>query len=405
MSLPIMSLIDGSVLEGGGQILRNAVSLSGLLSKPISIQKIRNNRSPPGLRNQHRTGLELAAKIASAQLTGAQNGSSEIEFIPGHIALPNHYTADSITAGSITLLLQVALPLLLFSPKPVPASTLTLLGGTNATMAPQVDYTKHVFLPFIQRHFGATNISLDINKRGYYPKGGGEVVMSVVPLSGPTEKLRSFSLMERGRVKWISGIAHYAGLPTVVGKGMVEGAERRLAEAGFSKTSMVSNKSSSTADTNTVSSEGTESTIADAENVYISIHSKREPNSLTRGAGSGIVLWAELEGGGMIGGSAVGTKGVPPEKVGEQAADELIKGLMDGGCVDEWLQDQIIIFMALADGTSEVNCGKVELSLHTRTAIWLAEQLTEAKFEVVQSAGQTVIRCQGIGYTAPASSS
>ncbi|KAF9557701.1 RNA 3'-terminal phosphate cyclase [Agrocybe pediades] len=365
-----MSLIDGSVLEGGGQILRNAVSLSGLLSKPISIQKIRNNRSPPGLRNQHRTGrLELAAKIASAQLTGAQNGSSEIEFIPGHIALPNHYTADSITAGSITLLLQVALPLLLFSPKPVPASTLTLLGGTNATMAPQVDYTKHVFLPFIQRHFGATNISLDINKRGYYPKGGGEVVMSVVPLSGPTEKLRSFSLMERGRVKWISGIAHYAGLPTVVGKGMVEGAERRLAEAGFSKESM------------------------------------REPNSLTRGAGSGIVLWAELEGGGMIGGSAVGTKGVPPEKVGEQAADELIKGLMDGGCVDEWLQDQIIIFMALADGTSEVNCGKVELSLHTRTAIWLAEQLTEAKFEVVQSAGQTVIRCQGIGYTAPASSS
>ncbi|KAF8906044.1 RNA 3'-terminal phosphate cyclase-domain-containing protein, partial [Gymnopilus junonius] len=338
MSLGLMAttVIDGSVLEGGGQILRNAVSLSALLSRPVSIHSIRNNRSSPGLRNQHRTGLELAANITSARLTGATNGSSQIEFVPGRINLPNHYTADSVTAGSITLLLQISLPLLLFSPTPVPASTLTLFGGTNATLAPQVDYTKHVFLPFIQRHFGIDRVSLDIRKRGYFPKGGGEVRLSVVPFAGDY-KLRSFSLMNRGKIKWISGISHYAGLPLTVGKGMVEGAEKRLAEAGFGQKNSSIPKDPTLQDLNEQSTE--------ASNVPVSIQCRREPNALTKGAGSGIVLWAELEDGGIIGGSAVGTKATPPEQVGEEAAS------YDAGVhlillPLQWLQDQIVIFMA-----------------------------------------------------------
>ncbi|KAF8197409.1 RNA 3'-terminal phosphate cyclase domain-containing protein [Pholiota molesta] len=364
-------VIDGSVLEGGGQILRNAVSLAGLLSKPLSIHNIRKNRTPPGLKNQHRTGLELAASIASARLLGAYNESTEIEFIPGRINLPNHYVADSITAGSTTLLLQIALPLLLFSPKPIPASTLTLHGGTNATMAPQIDYTKHILLPFIRRHFGIGQYELDIRKRGYFPKGGGEVSFSVVPLSAPNQKLHSIKLLERGKVKKILGIAHYARLPHAVGQGILAGAERRLSMAGRKR--------------------------------HLSIHPMyTRAWGLTKGPGSGIVLWAELEGGGVIGGSALGSRGKSPEAIGEEAAEELIKGLNEGGCVDEWLQDQIIIFMALAEGRSEVRCGSAGLSLHTRTAIWLAQQLTDAKFDIEEEPSrQVIIRCQGIGYTAP----
>ncbi|KAG6889791.1 hypothetical protein C0992_004209 [Termitomyces sp. T32_za158] len=384
-------LIDGSVLEGGGQILRNSTSLSALLGRPISIHKIRNARKPPGLRNQHRTGLELAAEISSARLTGATTGSEAIDFVPGRTVLPGSFTADCVTAGSTTLLLQIALPLLLFSPAPgTPPSILTLLGGTNATLAPQIDYSQRVLLPFLRRHFGLPpgSVEIEIRKRGYFPKGGGEVKVSVAPV----ERLRAARVLERGRVKHIGGIAHFAGLPTSVGREMVLGARRTLEEV------------------NGLNAAGEEG------KVDVDIWFKRERNEDTKGAGSGIVLWAELEGGGIIGGSAVGSKGLQPCKVGEEAAQELLRGLHADGCVDEvlslfikdflvsnvllqWLQDQIIIFMALADGYSEIRCGKGGLALHTRTAIWVAEQLTEAKFSVEEEpSGHTIIRCQGIAY-------
>lgn len=340
MSIPVMvhTLIDGSFLEGGGQILRNSVSLSALLLKPVSIHKVRNNRTPPGLRNQHRTGrscsnvlilclsrllftgLELAAKIASARLTGAENKSQEIEFIPGRICLPNCYSADSVTAGSITLLLQVALPLLLFSHLPVSASTLTLHGGTNASLAPQVDYTKHIFLPFIRKHFGVDKVSLHIAKRGYFPKGGGKVSLDVTPLYG-TQKLQGFSLMNRGKVKRVAGITHFAGLPKAVAEGIIRGTKRKLAAAGYiGGDELIS---------------APLDLLKENRHVPMQISCTREPPQLTTGAGSGIVLWAELDGGGVIGGSAVGSKGVDPEKTGEEAADELVRGLNEGGCIDE----------------------------------------------------------------------
>lgn len=361
-------VVDGAVLEGGGQILRNSVSLAALLSKSITIHSIRNGRKPPGLKNQHKTGLELTAQISSAQLTGASIGSSEISFRPQKISLPGVFSADAITAGSTTLLLQISFPLLLFSAQKSAASTLILKGGTNATQAPQVDYTQHVLLPFVAKHFGI-KAELGIKKRGYFPKGGGEIVLNV---TATDECLSSFTLLERGQVKKIGGIAHLAGLPSTLGEEMVEGATRKLRAAGFTE-----------------------------DRYLVDIVSKREKNENTFGNGSGIVLWAELEGGGFIGGSAVGRKGIDAFKTGEEAAKSLLNGLDAGGCVDEWLQDQIIIFMALAGGHSQVRCGKSPLTLHTRTAIWVAEQLTSAKFETEQEAsGHTIIRCNGIGFTA-----
>ncbi|KAJ3555126.1 hypothetical protein NP233_g12281 [Leucocoprinus birnbaumii] len=405
-----IQVIDGSVLEGGGQILRNTISLAGLLRKSIRIENIRHGRTKPGLKNQHRTGLQLAAEISHAKLTGASNGSTVIEFEPDKdkgIDLPGSWEADTVTAGSTTLLMQIALPLLLFrssSQSGNGSSVLRLLGGTNAEQAPQIDYTRHIFIPFFRTHFlplssapSSPSVELEIKKRGYFPKGGGELEVRVQPLE-PGQKLRSVELVHapRGRLVRVGGIAHYAGLPRVVGEGMRDAAVKMVRDNVRKGIWCPPGTRARIAPLSATISDGEE----EEQEVLVDIMVRREPNQLTRGAGSGIVVWAEFENGAVLGGSAVGKKGFEPADVGRATVEELGKAIESGGCVDEWMQDQMIIFMALAEGRSEVRCGTEELSLHTKTAIWVAEQLTDTKFEVGQDeSGHWIIRCDGVGFT------
>lgn len=132
--------IDGSVMEGGGQILRVSAALSCITGSPIRITKIRAGRSSPGLRPQHLSGLQLVSDLCSGSLQGASIGSTDISLTPGKIHSGTH-TADTHTAGSVCLLLQVALPCALYADA---SSQLLLKGGTNAEMAPQIDYTVKV---------------------------------------------------------------------------------------------------------------------------------------------------------------------------------------------------------------------------------------------------------------------
>lgn len=168
--------IDGSLLEGGGQILRISLSLSSLLKLPVRIIKIRAGRSKPGLAAQHLKGVELLTKICEARARGSHIGSTEIEFVPNSIKGGNYY-ADTQTAGSIALLVQIALPVVLFADCPV---RLTLKGGTNAEMAPQIDFITEVFRPNLEK-FGAT-FDFTLHKRGYFPRGGGHVEIDINPV-------------------------------------------------------------------------------------------------------------------------------------------------------------------------------------------------------------------------------
>ncbi|EGO21677.1 hypothetical protein SERLADRAFT_440921 [Serpula lacrymans var. lacrymans S7.9] len=359
-------LIDGSFCEGGGQLLRNTVTLSALLSKPVSICNVRHNRKPPGLRKQHEAGIKLAAEICSADTTGVAVASTTVGFKPGTVHLPSTFSADPGTAASTTLLLQVSLPCLLFSSNTSEPSSLVLRGGTNATQAPQVDYIQHVFLPFMRKKMGL-DVSLKINTRGYFPKGGGNVYCSISPMSGP---LPAISLLERGAVTAIRGEARVGGLPLSLAKRMKEAGHQKLVSSGIP---------------------------AD----IIQIDSVREKEGDAFGAGGGIVLWAETEGGCIIGGSAVSTKTKTPEEVGQGAAEELLLNLAHGGCVDEYLQDQIIIFLALAKGKSTIKTGPI--TMHTRTAVWVAEQMTGAKFALQENESDATIVCEGSGYSPQAS--
>uniref|UniRef100_A0A3P8UKD2 RNA 3'-terminal phosphate cyclase n=1 Tax=Cynoglossus semilaevis TaxID=244447 RepID=A0A3P8UKD2_CYNSE len=151
--------IDGSVMEGGGQILRVSAALCCITGTAIKISRIRAGRSTPGLRPQHLTGLQLVSELCSGGLQGASIGSTDICLTPGKIRSGNH-TADTHTAGSVCLLLQLALPCALFADS---TSQFSLRGGTNAEMAPQVDYTLKVFKPIVEK-FGV-HFNCDLKMR------------------------------------------------------------------------------------------------------------------------------------------------------------------------------------------------------------------------------------------------
>jgi RNA 3'-terminal phosphate cyclase (ATP) len=345
-----MQKIDGSTLEGGGQILRNAVSLSALLQLPITVENIRASRKQPGLKAQHAAGqwkanvivcllnrsagLALVANISQgSEMKGASKDSTTLHFTPGTLT-SGSYSADPGTAGAITLLLQIAVPCLLFSASEGDGtSSLRLRGGTNAIQAPQIDYTEHVFLPFIRKHF-SVEVELAITKRGYYPKGGGEVSVTV---HSRKESLPPINVVERGVVTSIRGRAYVAGLPKHLAKESRDAAIAYLIKKGIDPS-------------------------------VIHIEYVREESAKAFGAGSGVVLWAETDTGCVIGGGSIGQKGVDAGEIGREAAEELERNLAQGGCVDEYLQDQWIIFGVLAKGKSRVRCG-LPLTLHTRSVV------------------------------------
>ncbi|XP_076326575.1 RNA 3'-terminal phosphate cyclase-like [Tachypleus tridentatus] len=359
--------IDGGVMEGGGQILRMAMAFSALLRKPIRVTNIRAGRSNPGLRPQHLTGLQLVRDLCGGQLKGGEIGSTDISFYPGPVK-SGEFVANTGTAGSVMLLFQVAFPCLLFGKG---SSRLSLRGGTNAEMAPQIDYTLMVFKPILEK-FGV-KFDCNIVRRGYYPKGGGQVLVKTSPVMS---FLQPVDITTAGQVTRFSGRSFVAGvIPIKVAHAMADSASRIIRQV--------------------------------YPGVPFKIDRVKEPSEVAVGNGSGIMLklsmWPKHEHSqeGSQSGNESNRVWVPKresaEKVGEAAAKELLDDITSGGCVDHHLQDQLIIFMALAKGKSRIKTGPV--TLHTETAIHVVQLLTEAKFNVVKDEDHKscIIECQGVG--------
>jgi RNA 3'-terminal phosphate cyclase (ATP) len=310
-----MLTIDGSVLEGGGQIVRTAVALSAITGTPVTIDTIRAGRERPGLRAQHIAAIRAVAKACHARCEGLVTGSNRVVFIPGDPVREDIHI-DIGTAGSIPLVIQAWLPVALQV-----GGTVTISGGTEVENSPTIDYVQHLHLNFLEQH--GADLVMTINNRGYYPEGGGLVRLEV---KKPIE-LKPLNNVTPGTPgpQIFSCSSH---LPPHVVERQAESAKIHFGD---------------TRDT-------------------VQIHNDIRPGP---GTGSSLTMIC-----GWKGASATGRRGLRAEKVGEKAAGLLLEELKKHGVIDTHLADQLLIYLALYGGTYTAT----ECSLHASTVCFVLDR-------------------------------
>ncbi len=342
--------IDGSMGEGGGQLLRYSAAIAAVSGTPIRVYNIRAKRSNPGLRPQHLAALKFLARLVDAETRGLEVGSTEIYFAPRRKPRPGGYRVDIGTAGSITLLLQAVLPVLLAAPGHV---TLEVTGGTTVKWSPPYPYFEHVLVPLF-RLTGA-RVETRLLRRGFYPVGGGLVRVST-DHSYPLKPIELGEKVEHGPV---TGVSYVGNLPCHIAERQKRSAERLLREQGVP--------------------------LADIE---------VDCRTPARGRGTGIVLWAPA-GKGVVGGDSIGERGKPAEVVGREAAERLLNPLSAKVPVDPHASDNLVIYMSLAEGRSRILTSK--LTSHAETALKLCSMITGSKHQVHRRGELVEILVEGVG--------
>ncbi len=338
--------IDGSFGEGGGQIIRTAIALAAITGQGVEIRNIRANRPNPGLAAQHLHAIKAVELLSCGETRGLELRSQNLMFQPGDLR-GVHAELNIGTAGSITLLLQCLIPVALFAEG---ETVVTVTGGTDVLWAPPIDYYNSVFLKAL-REMGC-DVHLVLKRRGYYPKGGGIVQARIYPVKG---NLHGFKPHE-DKTTVVRGISHSRGLPLHVSERQAKAATRVLHDSGYS-----------------------------AE-IDIDVGDAGRAQPVNIATGSGITLWQ-----GYKGGSALGKPGKRAELVGEEAAHEILKELNTGANVDIHLADQLIPYIALAEGGSELRVR--EMTEHLRTNMYVTKQfLSDVEFEITKDADVITIR-------------
>jgi RNA 3'-terminal phosphate cyclase (ATP) len=318
--LPTIEL-DGSHGEGGGQLLRTALSLSAITGVPFALQRVREGRLQPGLLPQHLEAIRATAALCGAEVEGAQVGGSGVSFRPRRAAQPGSYALD-IGAASAPLLVQtLCWPLALLGAP----SRLSLCGGTHLAHSPSFHYLALVWGPAVARLGFA--LELELVSAGFHPEGGGEMVATVLP----AHAMPPFDLEHRGMLREVEVLAMVAGLGFDVADRLASGAVRRLRELG-------------------VAAEAT-----------------RAPVPARASAGSHLLLTAHFDRA-RSGHGEIGERGAPPDRVAETAVRAFAALLRSGAAVDRYLADQLLLPSAL------VAAGRV----HPPEGVWPATRYTVA---------------------------
>jgi RNA 3'-phosphate cyclase len=329
--------IDGSQKSGSGTILRLAVAFAAITGQPLHISNIRQNRPEPGLKPQHLEAVLTAAKLCNAELEGAKLNSRELWFKPRGIGAGN-FEAEIETAGSIPMLLLTVLPVCAFAKNTV--SVHVAKGGTDVSHSPTINYLRNVFLAALKRM--GLDVALNVQKYGYYPKGMGDVTMTVkLP-----HQLQPIRLENFGKLKSLKGISVCTFL-----------AERRVAER------------QAKAATTYLAEKGLAASIQ-------VVNDRSNPSQ----KGSSITLWAETDTGAILGADAIGGLGKTSEAVGREAAERLCAEVSAAPTVDVHLADMLIPYVALAEGSSAFLTRA--LSDHLEANVWLAEKMLNVRFNI-----------------------
>ncbi|RLE53899.1 MAG: RNA 3'-phosphate cyclase [Candidatus Methanomethylicota archaeon] len=333
-----MLVVDGSIGSGSGTVLRLAVATAAILGEELRLFNIRAKRKPPGLRPQHLKSVLTAAKICDGHVEAASIGSRELYFKPGRIK-GGRYEVEIGTAGSIPMLFLTVLPICALAEKPVEVHVRK--GGTDVHRSPTINYMKYVLLPVLSRL--GVHATIEVKQYGYYPKGMGEAILKV---NSPA-KFNSINFTERGEIKDISGVSVCTYLKErKVAERQAKAAAKMLNEAGFEKVDI--------------------SVIYDFS------------NKLQKG--SSIVLWADAKCDSRIGADAIGALGKLSEVVGEEAARKLLAELNSNATVDVHLGDMLILYIALAKGSSSYLVRSI--TEHISTNIKLCEVILGVNFKV-----------------------
>lgn len=323
--------IDGSEGEGGGQIFRSSLALSMVTGKAVRVRNIRAGRRKPGLLRQHLTALVAARDICRAEVQGAALGSSEVRFEPGPVT-PGRYTYAVGTAGSTTLVLQALLPALLVAKGP---SELVLEGGTHNPSAPPFDFLAKSLLPALERM--GPRVSATLERAGFYPAGGGKIVVQVEPCP----ILKRIDLAEVGgepgrrRARVL-----VANLPGHIGKRELRQLERR--------------------------------TGWPSEDLHL------EELSGVAGPGNVVLLEIGSEAATEVI-SSFGVVGVRAEAVVGRAVQAMQRFLKARVPVGEYLADQLLVPMAMAGEGSMLT---LPLSRHSTTQIGLIQRFLDVPIQV-----------------------
>lgn len=331
--IKIMIIIDGSYGEGGGQILRTSLSLSACLRKPFFINNIRKGRKKPGILPQHLTGINAAAKICEATVENNKLYSLSLKFVPKSIIGGEYYfnvAEEKRSAGSITLVIQAILPILFFASDP---SKITLEGGTHVPFSPIFDYLENVLIPTIKKF--SFFCKAKIERYGFYPIGGGKVILVVEPFKRRDEKV--IELLERGKLKRMKIISKVGRLNKSIAQREAERAYQLL--KNFNPEILIEEVESPSPGTYTF-------ILAEFENI-------------------------------IVGFSSLGEIGKPAEKVAEEAVNEFLEYYHSKSVVDYHLADQLPVFIVLSNTICRYQTNKI--TNHLKTNLWVIKNFLPEK--------------------------